>query len=64
MDQHLAELVDAGKITHAAAMAKAHDIDSLKRLIHRADPGLGDVTRQMSSGGVDYDADSMELGAY
>ena len=64
MDQHLAELVDAGKITHAAAMAKAHDLDSLKRLIHRADPGLNDVTRQMSSGGVDYDAESMDLEAY
>ncbi|HEY9469857.1 MAG TPA: type IV pilus twitching motility protein PilT, partial [Propionibacteriaceae bacterium] len=64
MDQHLAELVDAGKITHGAAMAKAHDLDSLKRLIHRVDPGLNDVTRQMSSGGVDYDVDAQELGAY
>ena len=49
MDQHLAELVDRGKITHAAAMEKAHDIEGLKRLIHRADPGGGDIASQMAS---------------
>ncbi len=48
MDQHLAELVDKGKITHAAAMEKAHDIEGMKRLIHRADPGGG--SNQMSAG--------------
>ena len=59
MDQHLAELVDAGKITHAAAMEKAHDIEGLKRLIHRADPGAGSLANTMSSDGVDFgDGDS------
>ncbi len=64
MDQHLAELVDAGKITHAAAMSKAHDLDSLKRLIHRADPGLTDAARQMSVGSIDFDDDAQDLGTY
>lgn len=49
MDQHLAELVDKGKITHAAAMEKAHDLEGLKRLIHRGAPG-GGVASQMAAG--------------
>lgn len=40
MDQELAELVDAGRITHQAAMQRAHDIENLMQLIHRADPTL------------------------
>jgi twitching motility protein PilT len=43
MDQHLAELVNAGMITHEAALEKVHDIESFKRLVHRpptaSDPG-------------------------
>ncbi|KQO97801.1 type IV pili twitching motility protein PilT [Leifsonia sp. Leaf264] len=35
LDQHLAELVDAGTITRAAAVEKSHDLESLKRLIQR-----------------------------
>ncbi|MDY7541565.1 MULTISPECIES: PilT/PilU family type 4a pilus ATPase [unclassified Cryobacterium] len=35
MDQHLAELVDAGQITRQAAIDKAHDVDSLQQLIKR-----------------------------
>lgn len=54
MDQHLAELVDKGKITHAAAMEKAHDVEGLKRLIHRADPGGGDVATRMASAASDF----------
>ncbi|MEO7348363.1 MAG: type IV pilus twitching motility protein PilT, partial [Terrimesophilobacter sp.] len=46
MDQHLAELVNKGKITHAAAMEKAHDYESLKALIHRADPGIDYSTQR------------------
>ncbi len=57
MDQHLAELVDKGKITHAAAMEKAHDLDGLKRLIHRADPGGGDIAAQMASAAADFSED-------
>jgi twitching motility protein PilT len=53
LDQHLAELVDAGKITHAAAMEKAHDTDGLKQLIHRVDQGAS-VDHKMSTSGVDF----------
>jgi len=41
MDQHLAQLVDAGVVAHAAAYEKAHDADGMKRLISRADPAEG-----------------------
>jgi twitching motility protein PilT len=36
MDQHLADLVNAGQITHQAAYDKAHDVEDLKQLISRA----------------------------
>jgi twitching motility protein PilT len=52
MDQRLAELVDAGTITHAAALEKARDVDGIRRLISREVPvGSG---ASMSSGGVDF----------
>ncbi len=35
MDQHLADLVNAGQISHQAAYDKAHDLEDLKQLIHR-----------------------------
>ncbi len=41
MDQHLADLVDAGQISHQAAYDKAHDIEDLKQLIHRASETAG-----------------------
>jgi twitching motility protein PilT len=41
MDQNLAQLVDAGIVTHAAAYEKAHDADGVKRLISRMDPADG-----------------------
>ena len=37
MDQHLADLVNAGQISHQAAYDKAHDIEDLKQLISRSD---------------------------
>ena len=37
MDQHLADLVNAGQVSHAAAYEKAQDLEDLKQLIHRAD---------------------------
>ena len=37
MDQHLAELVNAGKISLTAAKEKAHDHETLSRLVTRAD---------------------------
>jgi twitching motility protein PilT len=33
MDQHLAELVNAGEITQEAALEKVHDLESFKRLV-------------------------------
>jgi twitching motility protein PilT len=35
MDQHLADLVNAGQITYESASEKAHDMDVLKRLVTR-----------------------------
>ncbi|GAA1207250.1 type IV pilus twitching motility protein PilT [Rhodoglobus aureus] len=54
MDQHLAELVDNGKITHAAAMEKAQDLEGLKRLINRVDSGGGAASTQMAAAAHDF----------
>ncbi len=54
MDQHLAELVDRGKITHSAALEKAHDLEAIKHLIHRADPGMGDIAGQMAAAAAEF----------
>lgn len=43
MDQHLAELVNAGKITLTAAKEKAHDHDTLSRLVTREDGATFDA---------------------
>ncbi|WP_130176071.1 type IV pilus twitching motility protein PilT [Cryobacterium sp. SO1] len=57
MDQHLAELVDAGLITRASAEEKAQDPVGLAQLIRRVDPtATGTATSPMSSDGIDYDA--------
>jgi len=37
LDQHLAELVNHGIITHQKAMEKAQDLESLNQLIHRSE---------------------------
>jgi twitching motility protein PilT len=44
MDQHLADLVNEGEITREAAFEKAHDPDSLERLIRREDLAASDLT--------------------
>jgi len=44
MDQHLADLVNEGEITRDSAFEKAHDPDSLERLIRREDLGPSDLT--------------------
>jgi twitching motility protein PilT len=62
MDQHLAELVDSGDISHAAASEKAHDPEGLKRLIHRIDPAGAGGT--MGSGGIDFGDDYSRIGAF
>jgi twitching motility protein PilT len=54
MDQHLAELVDRGKITHAAAMEKAQDLEGLKRLINRVDSGAASASTQMAAAAHDF----------
>lgn len=42
MDQHLAELVNAGQITHKSALEKVHDAEGFARLVQRPE------TRQQS----------------
>ena len=57
MDQHLADLVNAGTITQQAAFEKAHDPQGLGRMI-RTGPSRG---RLLNGGGVDFgDAFSAE----
>ena len=58
LDQHLADLVNAGTITPQAAFEKAHDSQGLGRLI-RTGPTHG---RLLNGGGVDFgDAFSAEV---
>ena len=52
MDQHLAELVDAGKITYGAGLEKAHDVEGFKRLVHREETAAAQANSM--SGGVDF----------
>jgi twitching motility protein PilT len=54
MDQHLADLVNTGKITHKAAFDKAHDPEGLHRLIQRVESPADASARAMASGGPDY----------
>jgi twitching motility protein PilT len=46
MDQHLADLVNSGMITHGAALEKVHDVEGFKNLVHRTES----VADQMSQG--------------
>ena len=41
MDQHLAELVNAGTVPYGAAADKAQDMEDFKRLVHRSDVVAG-----------------------
>ncbi|WP_411701129.1 PilT/PilU family type 4a pilus ATPase [Conyzicola sp.] len=50
LDQHLADLVNAGEISHAAAHEKAHDLEDLKQLIQR----MGGSEASASMGGNDF----------
>jgi pilus retraction protein PilT len=52
MDQHLADLVNAGQITRQAAEDKAHDRDGLAQLIRRVDSSEG--TTAVPSGDIDF----------
>ncbi|MCU1407425.1 MAG: type pilus twitching motility protein PilT [Glaciihabitans sp.] len=51
LDQKLAELVDIGTISHAAAVEKARDVAALTALIQRTSPA---GTAPIAAGGVDY----------
>jgi twitching motility protein PilT len=52
MDQHLAELVTAGKVTRQAAEEKAQDPEGLAQLLGRSAAGQGIST--MSLGDIDF----------
>lgn len=55
MDQHLAELVDAGVISHSSAEEKAQDVQGLAQLIRRVDPvATGTANSPMSADGIDF----------
>lgn len=55
MDQHLADLVNAGQISHQAAYDKAHDIEDLKQLIQRVGAGDGSsVDRGAQQSSIDF----------
>jgi twitching motility protein PilT len=57
MDQHLADLVDEGHISHQAAYEKAHDLEDLKQLIHRAGAAGGSANRgtpKSADSGIDF----------
>ncbi len=52
LDQHLAELVNAGVITRQAALEKANDADGIGRLIQRADSPSASSAH--ASSGIDF----------
>lgn len=52
MDQHLADLVNAGLITRHAAEEKAQDLEGLAQLIRRVEPGMS--SDAMAPGGIDF----------
>ena len=54
MDQHLAELVNSGIITHQAALEKAHDAEGINRLIQRVESPTEASGRALASGGIDF----------
>jgi len=53
MDQHLADLVNAGSITRQSAEEKAQDLEGLNQLIQHASGG-GFIDATMSAGGIDF----------
>jgi len=54
MDQHLAELVDNGQITHEAALEKVHDLEGFTRLVRRAAPNAAPEGYSFSDEGTRY----------
>jgi len=62
LDQHLAELVNAGAITYEAALEKAHDVDGIDRLLQRGGSSTPGSARTLSVGPIDF-GDSFSGGA-
>ena len=54
MDQHLADLVNSGQITHQAALEKVHDADSFDRLVLRVETPTKTPGASMPSSGPDF----------
>jgi twitching motility protein PilT len=54
MDQHLADLVNAGQISHQAAYEKAHDLEDLKQLISRLGSEGGASVSANAVGAIDF----------
>ncbi len=53
MDQHLADLVNAGTVTNEAALEKVHDAEGFKRLVYRTeDSGAGST--MSATAGIDF----------
>ncbi|MCX7523184.1 type IV pilus twitching motility protein PilT [Microbacterium sp. STN6] len=63
MDQHLAELVNTGKVTHAAALEKVHDPGGFDRLVDRVDSPTEASARALAVGGIDF-GDSFSGGVH
>jgi twitching motility protein PilT len=54
MDQHLADLVNAGQISHQAAYEKAHDLEDLKQLISRLGNDQGAAMTAGAGAGINF----------
>jgi twitching motility protein PilT len=54
LDQHLADLVNTGTITHEAAVAKANDVDGLGRIMQNDHASVGANMRTVAAGGIDF----------
>ncbi len=54
MDQHLADLVNAGTITHESALEKAHDADGLERLLQGGSAPKQGATRSIAMNDIDF----------
>jgi twitching motility protein PilT len=54
MDQHLADLVNNGRITHKAAMEKVHDPEGFGRLVQRVESPTDASARAIAESGIDF----------
>ncbi|GHD47180.1 type IV pilus twitching motility protein PilT [Mycetocola manganoxydans] len=54
MDQHLAELVNSGRVTRQAAEAKAHDPEGFTRMLNGVQSPTEQSTRAMQQSGIDF----------